>query len=129
MNSRLHSRRLLKRIVYSKGAVFVLVVLTAFALKASWGAYQKMSESGQRAAVVREETHELAQEKDVLLEELARLETRRGIEEELRRKYSVTKEGEELVVIVDSEVEAYVEEESESSVLGEIWNAVVNFFR
>ncbi|MEX1087191.1 MAG: septum formation initiator family protein [Candidatus Paceibacterota bacterium] len=128
MSSRLHSKRLLKRIVYSKPFVIFLVIVTAFSLKAAWGAYQKMSESGERVAIAQAEKQELQEEREVISENLERLQTRRGIEEELRKKYSLTKEGEEMVVIVDSQPEQVAEETEEKSVFGQIWGAVVNFF-
>ncbi|MEX0930050.1 MAG: hypothetical protein WDZ79_00055 [Candidatus Paceibacterota bacterium] len=129
MSSRLHSKRLFKRIIYSKLALIILILLTALMFKAAWGAYQKMSQSGERAAAAREEKQELLNEQEILSENLQHLETRRGMEEELRKKYSLTKEGEEMVVIVDPEVAGGEVDERDRSVLGEIWDAVVGFFR
>jgi len=110
---RFHQKKTFRRVLYSKGAVVVLGIALLFGFRATWGVYQKEREARANVVDAREELTELQDRERFLREEIARLSTERGVEEEIRKKFPVAKEGEEVAIIVDAplaEVEEIVEE-------------------
>ena len=91
-----------------------------------WGVFQKERETQvkkeQRAAVLTE----IEQRERVLAEEIDRLNTERGVEEEIRSKFDVARKGEQVLVIVDAGDED-VSLESEEEV--GVWQGFLNLFR
>ena len=62
----------------------------------------------------------------MLEEEIERLSTERGVEEEIRSKFDVARAGEQVLVIVDAkEEDVLLESEEEVSA----WQRFLNFFR
>lgn len=64
--------------------------------------YKKERDTRLRRIEQREVLDELEGREESLREEIERLSTERGIEEEVRSKFEVGKEGEEVVIIVDN---------------------------
>jgi cell division protein FtsB len=94
-------KRRLKRIFYSRPAIVVLALLVLFSGKALWNVHQKYVTSRENAERVAKERDELLKREEFLKSEVERLQSDRGIEEELRQKFSVVRDGEEVAVIVD----------------------------
>ena len=97
------SRSLQRTPTLPRSVLVLILVVAAVVSNATWNVYQK-----QRAA--QEKRHEAARRMERLTEreafltsELSRLATERGIEEEIRKKFRVTKEGEHMVVITGDE--------------------------
>ncbi|MDQ3014243.1 MAG: septum formation initiator family protein [bacterium] len=90
-----------RRYLYSKGAVAILLVLVFFFGRASWGVYKKEQESGANAAQAQVSLKRLEDRQKILTDELNRLKTDEGIEEEIRSKFGVSKPGEQVVIIVE----------------------------
>jgi cell division protein FtsB len=114
----------IRRFLFSKVTLLVLFVLVVVFAKGTWGAYQKSEyakENRERAEV---QLAELTEREDKLEVELQRLETERGLEEEVRQKFDVGREGEHLVVLVDSP-QAGTAEKSES---GSLWQRFKGLF-
>jgi len=81
-------------------SVFLLVVLILLT-KSNYGVYKKnratridREESNKRMVALKEKT-------GGLLDSLQKLQTERGVEEELRNKFQISKLGEEVLVVVD----------------------------
>jgi cell division protein FtsB len=79
----------------------VLLFLIVFALgRSTWRVYRVWGKSREAmAAASAKYAADLKRSKD-LEDEVSRLETERGIEEELRRNFPVARPGEEAVVII-----------------------------
>ncbi len=122
-------KRRVKRIIYSKPAVVVLLILAVFSVRAAWGAYARLSEITPELRRARDLRADLRVEKVELEEELARLETRAGKEEELRERYGAAKPGERMVVIVDPESNEDSVDEPESGFWGRWWQKLTGVFR
>lgn len=70
---------------------------------AVWGVYQKERETKEKRQVAEAERDTTRAHEDALRAEVHRLETPRGIEEELRTQFELSKEGEGLIVLVEQE--------------------------
>lgn len=97
-------KRKLRRAIYSPLSVLVLFGLVLYLSSRVWEVYQAHSETEERLAEKQAEFGELTGRQAMLESEIARLDTERGLEEEIRAKYEVAKPGEEVLVIVDPPV-------------------------
>ncbi|HEY4517974.1 MAG TPA: septum formation initiator family protein [Candidatus Paceibacterota bacterium] len=119
-----HERRKLRRYLYSPGVLLVLLVLVVFLARGVWHVYDKERETGLITAQKQAILDELKSREASLTAELDRLKTVRGIEQELREKYEVAKEGEKVIVLVEPpKVAAAVAEE------GGFWHWLKNLFK
>lgn len=101
-----HEKRKLKSFLYSKPAAFVLF---AIAILLSWSVYERFEREREMATKryeLEERLDTLHMQAATLEEEVARLKSERGIEEELRNRYEVAKAGEQVVIVVGDERDA-----------------------
>lgn len=121
---KLGGKRWLKRTIFGKIGFLILVILFVFLAKSTWSVYQKSNFAKQNLDSAEQELTELSEREQALGDELNRLSTRRGIEEEIRHQFDVGHEGEHLIVLVDTpEPEKTVEYEEPN-----IWTKIVTFF-
>lgn len=99
---RASEKMLVKKIVFGKIGLILLIVLVAFLAKGVWGVYQKSSYAKDNRERAEQELNDLHAREGALTEELSRLDTPRGLEEEIRHKFDVGHEGEQLIVLVDA---------------------------
>lgn len=93
-------KRQLKRALYSTGAIAILVVVVFFLGHATWDVYQKAKMTDGKRQEALTELIRLQKQEAILQDQLKRLQTARGLEEEVRTKFNVAKEGEKVVTIV-----------------------------
>src|SRR3989338_2732919 len=74
----------LKTLVYSKVGIVALGILLLIALEATWGVYGKYKETKENRDIVSRDLAELKERGEKIQEDITRLETARGIEEEIR---------------------------------------------
>ncbi|MFC1614938.1 septum formation initiator family protein [Patescibacteria group bacterium] len=91
-----------QNVVFSKAALVLLFIVILFAGNAAWNMYQKYRESKELKDRALTQLHELENRKQNLTENIEKLETERGIEEELRKRFGIVKEGEEVVIVIDN---------------------------
>lgn len=122
---RLKGFKKIKRMLFSWPAIFVLLVVVVVVAVAAWDMYQTSRETQAELDRLEQRREVLAERRDTIASEASRLTTERGIEEEIREKFSVRKEGEHVVVLVDERDRASTSATSSSSwwqeVLGYIW--------
>ncbi len=100
-----HEKRKIRRVLYSKVSI-ALVFLLALILGRS--VYERYTVEREMAAKLDERIEELdaLKQRAALLEsKVEHLRDERGIEEELRNRFDVVKEGEQVVIILDEEHE------------------------
>ncbi len=111
--------------LYSKPFLMVLVVVIMFLALSTYGAYERK----EQARVKREELSarliELEKRAGELESDISRLEDPRGIEMELRSRYEVGKEGEEVIVLIDDEEMKETATKTEEQEEG-FWGKIVN---
>ena len=100
-----YEKRRLKRLVFSKPFLVFMGIVACFLALPTWSAYEKMSETKHARIAIAAELDELKEREHELEQEIERLETPRGIEEEIRQKYEVGRGGEEMILIVDPQQE------------------------
>jgi len=96
-------KRKLRKTAYSKVTFLVLFVLVVLLGHATWNVYQKYAEAKASEDRVSQNLAELKEREISLSADIERLNTERGVEEEVRKRFGAVKEGEQVVVIVDPE--------------------------
>lgn len=93
------------------GVLFLLVLVFAWGVLGFLG---KMYDTRENRKISENRLRELTAEKDRLSNEIASLKTDKGVEESIRDKFGLGKDGEELIIVVDDETktEPVVQEES-----------------
>ena len=95
----------LRKAMYAKPTIIALVLLLAFVVHGSWGMYQKSAVANANKMKAEELVSELQVREKQLSEDIVGLSTERGIEEEIRERFMVAKEGEGVIIIADPEVD------------------------
>ena len=98
-------RTVLRRAIYAKPTILFLGIIAVFALHGAWGMYEKSEDASGRA---QKAEVELAKQKDresELKVDIARLSTERGVEEEIRSRFMVAKNGEHIMIISSGDEE------------------------
>lgn len=108
-----YEKRRLKRLVYSKPVIGVLGILVMLACVPVYNVYTKFIDTFERKEAVAAELARVEHRESVLREEIERLDTPLGQEAEIRQKYELGKEGEQLIIIVEEPEEEKPEEISE----------------
>lgn len=96
-------KRKIRKVLYSKGVLFLLLLLLLFIGKATWNLYAKERESRANLTRVEAELQNLNLREARLRGDIARLEGPEGIETEIREQFQVAKPGERMVVLVNKE--------------------------
>ena len=89
--------------LYSTPVLIIVLVVSLFIARGAYGVMKKENESARHVEVLVEKVAELEARKGELRQNIEKLETEKGIEEEIKEKFSVSREGERVVVIVDQE--------------------------
>jgi len=96
-------KRRLRRFLYSKITLTLLVILILIVADAVWNIYQKQALSKANLAKTAAVYESLQAREKMLSSEIERLQTESGTEEEIREKYGLVKPGEEVIVVVDKD--------------------------
>lgn len=100
------AKKTYKRILQSKVVLLIIFLIFLFMAKAVYGVYVKNSLAGQNVEKTRVELQGLEEKRDDLAEKLDNVATERGIEEEIRKSFSVAGAGEGVIVVVPGEDES-----------------------
>lgn len=120
-----YRKKHINNFLYSKWTILLLLAIIGFAAEATWGVYQKEKTSKANLERTEKELDRLIQREKKLKAEVARLQTDRGIEREIRSKFGVAKEGEQVVIIVEEEQEVHAEQNQERET---IWGKILEIF-
>lgn len=96
-----HEKRKIRSILYSKpviGVLFALSILLSFSV---YNRYSIAEEMQHKLDAKRSELEALTVRAESLDSKVKYLEDERGIEEELRNRFDVAKEGEQVVILLD----------------------------
>ncbi len=94
-------RKKLRKILYAKATLLVLLVALVFVARGTYQVYQKAHIARTEQKEVEKSFEELALHASELEQSVERLKGEQGIEWEIRQKFTVARPGEEVVVIVD----------------------------
>lgn len=87
--------------LYSRPALLVLGVAFVYSSYVAYGAYERAAQADEHVLEVRAELHDLEARAIEIDSELKRLDTERGVEQELRERYNVGREGEQAILLVE----------------------------
>lgn len=116
-------KRKLRAVLYSRVTLFILGVLVLVSLRAVWTAHSKLRESEDLRDNVSNRVSALVERDTELRNQINRLQTPQGVEAEIRSKLSVSKEGENVVVIVEDD--SVIEEKTDKR---GFWSTFFGFF-
>lgn len=127
-----HEKRKIQRYVYSRpviGLIFILAIMLSFSV---YDRYVVSREMREKLEAKYQELEELEMRAQALESKVQYLGDERGIEEELRSRFDVAKEGEQVVILLDSKREQKVattvsSEDSEVSTSSEesFWDTIL----
>ena len=84
----------------------VLIILFFVVLIFAWnvfGFWRKMSETRKNREIVEAKVAELQKDHDRLSADISKLSSEEGVEDSIREKFGLAKEGEGLIIVVDDE--------------------------
>jgi hypothetical protein len=96
-----HDRRRLRKLLHSRYAIAVLILMCLFLANAVWSVYGKYERSKVIEGRAKAELAQLEARQKELTISLADLNTDLGRERELRERFGAVGEGEKLIVLVD----------------------------
>ncbi len=92
----------LNHLLYSKITIFLLLVVVIWLGKGVWDRFQVERDTFLKRVEVESELRTLKDRRDVLEARVIYLEEERGVEAEIRRNFDVAREGETMVVLLNS---------------------------
>jgi len=96
----IQQKRKFRNILYHKVTLALLFILVLLALHSTWKVYQKKQESLVMKETSTKRLNEFETRNNELDLKIKKLNTTSGVEEEIRSKFSVAKDNENMVVIV-----------------------------
>ncbi|MDP2651179.1 MAG: septum formation initiator family protein, partial [bacterium] len=97
----LQEKQKIKRKIYSLPSLIALLILCTLLIKGAYGVVEKQVESAQRVSELEAKVQALRERSLELEANIGRLDTEEGLIEEIKEKFSVTREGEQVAIIVD----------------------------
>ncbi len=97
----IQQKRKLRSVMYHRVTLGVLAVLTLLMIHSTWKVNKKKVSSQEMRKLAEERVDDLNRRKNDLSNKIDQLGTVSGIEEEIRSKFSVAKDGEKMVVVVE----------------------------
>ncbi|TSC62138.1 MAG: Uncharacterized protein G01um101448_579 [Parcubacteria group bacterium Gr01-1014_48] len=98
---RFQEKKTFKRYLYSQVSLWILGIFILFVCNAVYGVYKKAQSANAFLAEAQKNLRAMQDQEKYFSAEIERLKSDQGIEEEIRSKFQVAKEGEKVVVIID----------------------------
>ena len=119
-----------KKLIYSPAVLVGFFIILFFLLISLWGIFKKSQEALRLRKENMQEKEEILSRKVSLEEEVDRLASDAGKEEAIRKRFSVKKPGEEVLVILPSkDKNDDSSNDSKSNFFVKIWQGVKKFFK
>lgn len=98
---RFQEKKTFKRYLYSRISLCILGILILFAGHAVYGVYTKAQSANAFLADAKKKLGDMQEREKYFSSEIERLKSDQGIEQEIRSKFQVAKEGEKVIVLMD----------------------------
>lgn len=118
----------IKSIFFSVPCIVVLGVVCSLTMNAAWDVYKKVRDTQGNAAAVAKTYDKLKDREEELMVKIRSLETPLGVEAEIREKFGLVKEGEEVVVVIDAPKEDVESENSDDPKNKTLWEKFKGWF-
>lgn len=119
-------KKKIRRRIYSKWVLTVFIIVAVFLGNATWNVYKKYREASDNTAIAQAQLDKLNARERQLSASLASLKTVAGVEKELREKFGVVKDGEQMILIVERQEGNIMDG---SSARQSIWQRFLNLFK
>ncbi len=96
-----HEKRKIKSVLYSKPVIGFIFGVTILLIISAYNRYVVAEEIKERLETRKTELRELETRAQLLESKVKYLEDKRGVEEELRNRFDVAKEGEHVVILIE----------------------------
>jgi cell division protein FtsB len=116
----------LSGLLFSRVTLLVLIIISVVLVVALFGIIPKERITNRNKDMVLNQLDSLKNQSSLLETEIGKLKTNDGIEEKIREKFRVVKEGEQLVVIVDDQK---ISENIPTQKTGSLWSLLKNLFK
>ncbi len=97
-----HEKRKIRGILYSKATIIILFMLAALLCLSVYGRYEVARDMEGKLEAKEAELRALEARAAAIEAKVKFLEDDRGLEEELRSRFDVVREGEQTVILIDS---------------------------
>ena len=121
-------KKKIRRLLYSRYTSVFLAVILVFLANATYNMYQKARDTSKNKNDALFGKNALETKQTELELYLEQLKTDRGIEEEIRKKYRVVKDGESVIIVVDDKKEV-AGTTTEQSGFEPLFRRIKNLFR
>lgn len=119
-------RRQFKKKLYSKFVIILLILIIILLARGTWGVFQKSRQSKNKLEISQDRIIELNKRQEAIISKIEILKSDSGVEEEIRTKYDVAREGEHVIVIVQED-EELPEPKKETGLKG-LWRKMTSIF-
>ena len=116
-----HQKRKLRTIIGSRITQGILLFLAFMVMWSAYDRYLIARDMADKRAAVESEIADLEARQATMEEEVKYLSNERGIEAEMRRQFDIAKDGEQVVIILDDEVEESEQEPATSTTQTRAW--------
>ena len=96
-------KKMFRRVLYSRVTFVLFFIICVFVGRAAVSMYKSDSLTGEKRKIAEEELMTVKTRENALKAQVISLKTERGVEEELRKKFRVVKNGEGVIIVVDQE--------------------------
>ncbi len=121
-------KRKIRNIIYSKTTVVLLFFMIIILGRATWSMYRTKAQGQADFERVSATLVDLQNRQKALVSDIDRLKTEKGTEEEIRKKFSVAKEGETVVFLIEHESAVPPAPIEEKSFLKKVWSGFLSVF-
>ena len=115
-------KRVFRNILQSWPVLILLSILVLFFAWGMIGFLGKMIDTRENRKIIENKVSELEREKEKLNADIASLKTEEGIEESIREKFGLAKEGEGMIVIVEDQNPPTESDGSSGGFFNFFWN-------
>jgi cell division protein FtsB len=123
--NRIHLRSRRKKDIYSKALIILLLIAVLILAKATWNVFVKNKDTRENLAETESKLEDLRGREANLKAEIDALNTERGVDREIRSKFRVAKEGEGMIMLIDSPKSSATTSPSEEKGL---WSRILDLF-
>jgi cell division protein FtsB len=119
-------KRRLKKFLYSKITLIILVIFIVLLLNEVVQVYRKQDTTVDNLSKTAASFESLRAREQMLLSEVERLKTESGKEEEIREKFGLVKPSEEVIIVVDKDGDS----DSEGQLVEKsFWQKIINWLQ
>jgi len=121
-------RQKIKSRIYSKYTIAFLFLVLVLLLNGTWGIFQKMTESKGKLEASEDRYESVKKRHEALDSQIKHLGTETGLEEEIRTRYNLSREGENVIVLVDNKDASDDSNANANNDNGGFWSKMSSWF-